>query len=169
MNGASRVRHRSSARHKASNRTKSAPAGNRLFVFTIDADTAQIIKFETVDGSGDRHELSPEEKTALVAKGSEDRLDEVVEQAFEAGIACALREELSDPQNGEADETDEDAELRHLLLAQLIEQSGIKHLMQGEVLDRAIFGTLVQHAIAPAQAAAGAGTTPAPQARAHTN
>jgi hypothetical protein len=169
MNGASRLRHRSSARHKASNRTKSAPSANRLFVFTIDADTARIIKFETVDGSGERRELSQDEKTALVAKGNGERLEEVVEQAFEAGIACALSEDLGDPQTEETEETGEDAELRHLLLAKLIEQSGIKHLMTSEVLDRAIFGTLIQHAIDPARAAAGSGTAPAPQERAHTN
>ena len=174
MNSASRVRHQRSARQKASARRKSAPPpSNRLLVLTIDADTAQIIKLETVDGSGGRrHELSQEEKTALVAEGHQERIEQVLEQAFEAGIACALSEELGDPQTeetDETDETDEDAELRHLLLAQLIERSGIKHLMQSDVLNRAIFGTLVQHSIESARSAAGRGTTPEPQERARTN
>jgi hypothetical protein len=135
---------------------------NRLFVFTIDADTAQIVKFETVDGSGGRRELSQEEKTVLVRKSKESRIEEILEQAFEAGIACALGEELSGTQT---EETDEDAELRHLLLAQLIEQSGIEHLMKSEAVNRAIFRTLVQHAIESARTAAGRRAT-APQDRA---
>jgi hypothetical protein len=169
MNGASRLRHRSAPRHKASNRTKSAPSANRVFVFTIDADTAQITKFETLNGSGGRRELSQQEKTALVAGHDEDRIEGVLEQAFEAGIACALSEDLSDTQAEETDETDEDAELRHLLLTQLIEKSGIKHLMTTEVLNRAIFGTLIQHAIESARTPAGQGTTPAQAERTHTN
>ena len=171
MNSASRVRHQRSARQKASARRKSAPPpSNRLLVLTIDADTAQIIKLETVDGSGGRrHELSQEEKTALVAEGHQERIEQVLEQAFEAGIACALSEELGDPQTEETAETAADAELRHLLLAQLIERSGIKHLMQSDVLNRAIFGTLVQHSIESARSAAGRGTTPEPQERARTN
>src|SRR5262245_11150666 len=105
MNSAAGLRHRSSARQRAPDRRKGAqkeekmteadPSADRLFVFTIDADTAQIVKFESVDGSGGRRELSQDEKTALVRKGNEDRIDEVLEQAFEAGIACALGEELS--------------------------------------------------------------------------
>src|SRR5215471_8136758 len=165
MNNASSFRHRSSARHKASDRRKSAqkeekmteadPSTNRLFVFTIDADTAQVVKFETVDAGGGRRELSQEEKKDLTRKSHEERIEEVLEQAFEAGIACALGEELSTAQADEADETDEDAELRHLLLVRLMEQGGIKHLMKSEVLNRAIFGSLIQHAIESARAATG--------------
>jgi hypothetical protein len=131
------------------------PPAGRLFVFTIDADTAQIVKLERVDPSGGRRELSPEEKTALIGRGGEDRIEEVLEQAFEAGIACALGDEP-----GEAtDETDEEAELRHLLLVQLMEQGGIKHFTNSDVLNRAIFGTLIQHAIESAPAAAERGQT----------
>jgi hypothetical protein len=135
------------------------PAASRLFVFTIDADTAQIVKFERVDASGGRRELSQEEKTALIGKGGEDRIEEVLEQAFEAGIACALGDEPGEAPREETEETVEDAELRHLLLVQLMEQGGIKHFTNSEVLNRAIFGTLIQHAIESAPAGTQHGQT----------
>src|SRR5215831_17042631 len=118
MNSASSRRHRSSAKQRAPDRrrgaqkeekmTKADPSANRLFAFTIDADTAQIVKFEAVDGSGGHRELSQEEKVALLRKGNERRIEEVVERAFEAGIGCALDEEPNEARTEEADETDED-------------------------------------------------------------
>jgi hypothetical protein len=124
------------------------PAG-KLFAFTIDASTAQVVKLETLDASGTRHELSDEEKANLAQAGTTGGLEEFVEKAFEAGIACVLGE-------GEqkADEPAEEAELRHLLLTPLIEHSPVKCLMQREVLNRAILGTLLQRAADKAPAAA---------------
>jgi hypothetical protein len=129
--------------------TEIAQSAGKLFAFTIDANTAQIVKLETLDASGGRHELSDEEKASL-AEGAEDGLEEFVEKAFEAGIACVLGGGES---KGKADESAEEAELRHLLLTPLIEHSPAKHLLQREVLSRAILGTLIQHAMkAPAAA-----------------
>src|SRR5262245_58679991 len=103
MNSASGLNHRSSARQRTPDRKKTAhkeekmssvdPSASRLFVFTIDADTAQIVRFETVDASGGRRELSQEEKAALIKQANGGRIEEVLEQAFEAGIACALEDE----------------------------------------------------------------------------
>jgi hypothetical protein len=87
----------------------------------------------------------------------------VLELAFEAGIACALSDELGEAQTEETDQTAEDAELRHLLLARLIDRCGLKHLMKSEALNRAIFGTLIQQAIESTRAAGGRGATPTPQ------
>ena len=116
----------------------------RLFSFTIDANTARIVKLESLDATGNRHELSEEEKVNLVREALDDQLENVLEQAFEAGIACVL------DSAGEADHTGEsadDAELRHMLLTPLIERSAAKHLMEREVLDRAILDTLIGHSI----------------------
>jgi len=117
----------------------SASAG-KLFAFTIDANTAQVVKLETLDESGARHELS--------------------EKAFEAGIACVLGE---DQQQQRADEPADEAELRHLLLTPLIEDSPVKRLMQREVLNRAILGTLLQCATNKAPAATQSEPPPGPQ------
>jgi hypothetical protein len=166
MASSSGLRHRSPASKKTPERRKAAqneqettngdPPAERLFVFTIDANTARIVRFETVDESGDRRELSQDEKTALIDEGNEGRIEEVLEQTFEAGIACALGDDLTESPIEEAEEGGQDAELRHLLLAQLIEHSPIRHLMKSEALDRAIFSTLIRHAV----------TTTKPQERA---
>jgi hypothetical protein len=150
-NGTSRDvpgKRRVSNRKKGSHKKDESHAATReseakLFAFTVDAETAQIVKFESLDASGARHELSDNEKVSLAREGSGDGLEELVEQAFEAGIACVLGEEG----RSHTEESEEDAELRHLLLTPLIERSLAKHLLQGEVLNRALLGTLIQHSI----------------------
>jgi hypothetical protein len=119
------------------------PAG-KLFTFTIDASTAQVVRLETEDASGERHELSDEEKANLAQAGGLDDLERFVERAFEAGIDCVLG---GDEREERADEPAEEAELRHMLLTPLIEHSPARRLMQREVLSRAILGTLIQHAM----------------------
>jgi hypothetical protein len=148
-------RHQSPAKQKVTHRKKGShkkavdshqPAG-KLLAFTIDADTAHVVKFETLDARGVRRELTDEEKTSLLREGGEGRFEDVLERAFEAGIACALGDEAKQDR---ADETTQDAELRHLLLARLIEHSAVKHLMDGDLLDRAILDALIRHSITPA-------------------
>jgi hypothetical protein len=133
----------------------SAEPAATLFTFTIDARTAQIVKCESQDASGAHHELSDDEKASLAADGNGDKLEEIVEQAFEAGIACVL----GGGGKGQTQESAEDAELRHLLLTPLIEHSPARRLMQHEVLNRAILGTLIQHSMKPAADTGGSGPT----------
>ena len=70
--------------------TEIAQSAGKLFTFTIDASTAQVVKLETEDASGARHELSDEEKASLAQAGGDGDLEQIVERAFEAGIACVL-------------------------------------------------------------------------------
>jgi hypothetical protein len=135
------------------------PSAEKLFAFTIDASTAQVVKLEALDASGVRRELSEEEKRSLARAGGEGGLEEFVEKAFEAGIACVL----GDDEPERAAEPAEDAELRHLLLAPLIEHSPVKRLMQREALNRAILETLIRHATHKAPVLAEGGPTPGPQ------
>jgi hypothetical protein len=140
--------------------TEIAQSAGTLFAFTIDPSTAQVVKLETLDASGARRELSEEEKASLAQAGTEGGLEEFVEKAFEAGIACVLGDDESPDRGGEpADE----AELRHLLLAPLMEHSPVKRLMQREALNRAILGTLIQHATNKAPAVTESGPTAGPQ------
>jgi len=117
----------------------------RLLTLTIDARTGQIVKFESLDESGVPHELSDQDKESLAREGPGDRLEEIVEQAFEAGIACVL----GGGDRIQTQESEQDAELRHLLLLPLIEHSMAKRLMQGNVLNRAFLRTLIQHSMEP--------------------
>jgi hypothetical protein len=139
-----KTHNRKTSSRKTSEDTEIDESAAKLFAFTIDANTGQIVKLESLDPSGARHELSDEEKVRLAKEGEGNvtSLEDVLEQAFEAGIACVLGG------NGKEEgtqESEEDAQLRHLLLAPLIEHSPAKRFMRREVLDRAILGTLIQH------------------------
>jgi hypothetical protein len=116
---------------------------SKFFTFTVDATTGQIVKFETFDASGVRHELSEQERANLAQAGSEG-LEVVLEEAFEAGIDCVLGDEEG---TDETEESKEETELRQMLLSPLIKHSRAKHLLQREVLSRAILGTLLGHSV----------------------
>jgi hypothetical protein len=157
-------RRRESANHKGRSRrgsdtTLAGDSTDRLFAFTIDPKTAQIVKLESLDSSGTRHELSEAEKTNLADAGAGEEIEDIVEQVFEAGIACVL----GDEEPGHREESAEDAELRHLLLTPLIRSSPVGRLMRREALSHAILGTLIRHSITPGvprSSQASAGTEP---------
>ena len=137
-----------SSAKKGSGAKSSSPASEPvlppdLLTFTIQARTGQIVKIESVDSAGAHHELSDEEKTNLAKEKSKATLEDMLEQAFEAGIACVL---------GDADGEDDppksakDADLRRLLLRPLIEDGSAKRLMQRDFLSRVMLATLIQNA-----------------------
>ena len=122
-----------------------------FYSFTIDRTTARVVKVETLDASGARHEVSDQEKASLATGGSVP-LEVALEEAFAAGIDCILGDEAPPD---EAEASAQDAELRHVLVAPLIQQSTANRLMRREVLDRVIFQTLIQHSIKPSNATPG--------------
>ena len=133
--------------------TDSQESPRKFFTVTIDAATGQVVKLETFEASGAAHELSDTEKASLTRATGSAGLEGVLEQAFEAGIDCVLGGE--DGQPGE--ESAEEAELRHELLAPLMKHSRAKRLLERAVLDRAIVGTLISHSMQAAEAAPGPG------------
>jgi hypothetical protein len=146
---------RKGVRQKTSNPNEASPkeqkmakdnqSGGKLFTFTIDAATAQVVKFETVDASGTSHEISDEERANLAQQGSQ-KLEQALEEAFEAGIDCVLG---GRDRQSETEEPEKDAELRHLLLTPLIEHSPAKHLLQREAVNRVLLETLIQRSTKP--------------------
>lgn len=114
-----------------------------LLTITVRAKTGQIVKIESVDDSGARHELSDKEKMTLAKKKGKATLEAVLEQAFEAGIVCILGHSADED---DLPESEEDSDLRRFLLRPLIEDSTAAHLMQRDVLSPAIVGTLIQYA-----------------------
>jgi hypothetical protein len=120
-------------------------SGGKLFAFTVDAATAQVVKFETVDASGTSHEISDEEIANLAQQGSQ-KLEQALEEAFEAGIDCVLGEE---DRQSETKESEKDTELRRMLLTPLIEHSSAKRLLQREALNRVLLETLIQRSTKP--------------------
>ena len=117
-----------------------------LLTITIQAKTGQIVKIQSAEGAGGGKELSDQERADLFKKASKDTLETLIEQAFEAGIACVLGDAIG---RSEADESEEETDLRHLLLEPLIRQSPVQRLMQREVLSRAFLGSVVQHSLDP--------------------
>jgi hypothetical protein len=118
------------------------PDNSDLLTVTLHAKTGQIVKIERANGPRAHHELSEKEKADLAKVSGKATLEAIVEQAFEAGIAYVLGDEgdEDDPM-----ESEKDANLRHLLLRPLIENSAAKRLIRRDVLSRAILKTLIDH------------------------
>jgi hypothetical protein len=124
--------------------TAEPPASSNLIAFTVDADTGRVVKVETVDAGGQHHELSEDVRANLARKLEKPTVEAVIEQAFEAGIDCALGgpEEAEAAEAAEADE--EDADLRRVLVRSLIRHSAARRLVERDVLARAIIGSLIE-------------------------
>ena len=117
-----------------------------LFALTIDVARGRIVTLERVDEQGSRQQISADERSRLAKTQSSQALMRLVEEAFEAGIACVLGEEdESDPEESKADD-----ELSRMLLRSLIERSKARYLIEGDTLDRAIVGSLIGRAAASA-------------------
>jgi hypothetical protein len=129
---------------------RATPRGGRrnpklkAITVTVDADTAQVVRVEGLDATGTPHELSDDEKASLLTQENDGRLEELVEQAFEAGIACVLE---GDTEPDTTTESATEAELRHILLTPLIEHSAARRLFERAVVDRAALGTLLEHSM----------------------
>ena len=137
------------ARDKKGSGPKSSLADQDLLTVTIHAKTGQIVKIERVNGPDAHHELTAEEKASLAKEGGAT-LEAIIEEAFEAGMAYVLEDggDEDDLMESEKDlmESEKDANLRHLLLRPLIENSAAKRLIRRDVLSRAILKTLIDHA-----------------------
>ena len=86
-------------------------------VFTLCVATGQIVKVETVDSAGKRHEVPTDEAVELAGKDDMKGIETALDDAFEAGIISMLDPE-SDAE--ESDETAEDLRLRRELLTLII-------------------------------------------------
>ena len=110
-----------------------------LFALTISADTGEIVKIEKVEGAGTRRDLRDDDTVGLSAKAAVT-LDALIERAFEAGIACVLGVRAL---HAEAEESDEEADLRRALLMPLMENTWAMDSLKREVLGKAILGSAI--------------------------
>jgi hypothetical protein len=130
--------------HHSGKSTSTGASALRLerFAFTFDVNTGTVVTFESVDPAGRRHKLSKSEKIDLAKENHVPTLEVLLENAFEAGIACVLGE---GSQAGVTErETPDDKDLRRLLLKPLIERIAAARLMKREVLRQAIVQTLLE-------------------------
>ena len=112
---------------------------------TIDAESAEVVRVEGVDATGARHELSDDEKASFIKERRDERVADLVEQAFEAGIASVLG--VGDEEEEKTEESSADVEFRRQLLAPLLERSGLGNLRERPAVKRAILGTLIEHSM----------------------
>ena len=122
--------------------TQSSP-NEGLITATIEAATGRIVEVRSINASGASAELTTDRRARLSKQSGDATLEDLVEQAFEAGIACVLGDE--GPEASESDD-EEDIALRRQILRPMIENSAARRLVQKEVLGRAIVGTLIQRA-----------------------
>lgn len=118
-----------------------ASAGN-LLSFTVDVNTGHVVTVETLDATGTRRRVSVRQQKFLAREGRE-RLESVLEEAFEAGIDCVL----GDSDQADAAEGELDAKLRHDLIAPLIQGSPAGRRLKRELPYRARLGTLIQSSL----------------------
>ena len=126
-----------------------ATSPSNLFGLTIDADTGEIVNIEKVE-AGIRRDLRDDDTAGLMASAS-PTLNALIERAFEAGIVCMLGCRAG---RDEAEESAEEADLRHALLMPLIEGTLAKGALKREVLGKAILASAI------AQVAAARTATP---------
>jgi len=133
----------SARKRKERKAASTTPTGGNLYSFTVDATTGEVVKVETLNAEGTRRKVPERQRKTLARKGRE-QFEEVLVEAFEAGIDCVLGD------SPEPSESDRDAELRHELVTPLIKRSSASRLLKAESLNRAILGTLMQHSVSPA-------------------
>jgi hypothetical protein len=116
------------------------PADNGLITATIEAATGKIVAVRSMDGGGAPIELTRDRRARLSQQSGDATLEDLFEQAFEAGIASVLGDDAG---GVEASESAEDMALRRQILRPMIRNSAARRLMRREVLGRAIVGTLI--------------------------
>jgi hypothetical protein len=117
-------------------------SASRLLVFTIDAKNGHVLKFESVDEAGVNHLVSEDEWRKLVRQGKQAGIERLLEDVFEAGIACGVGDESAPEEELDSEEAD----LRRTLLKPLFEHSAAARLARGTDLRQALLQSLIQFA-----------------------
>jgi hypothetical protein len=127
-----------------------------LITATIEAATGKVIDVRSIDEAGEAIELTTDRRAKLAKQSGGATLEDLFEQAFEAGIACVLGDEAEDES-----ESEDDVVLQRQILRPMIENSAARDLMRRDVLGRAIVATLIEKTIAQgADAAAPSRSSP---------
>jgi hypothetical protein len=126
-----------------------------LVVVALRMSDGSIQSIEAVEPGGARHQLSAAEAAKLLGDRSGATVKGLVHEAFEAGIACILDEGFGRAAGDEASgESREDAILHDELLGAHIEGSPARRLLQRDVLNSALLGTIISEASSPPPPAA---------------
>jgi hypothetical protein len=124
----------------------SPEAPEALVLVTLKASSGTIVKIEAVEPDGSHHELAPADVARLTGDGPKSTLQSIVHEAFEAGLACVLGGGDRAIAEEAASEGKEETELHDVLLDSLIAHSAAKRLLQQDVLNSAMLGTIISEA-----------------------
>jgi hypothetical protein len=99
-------------------RAKTKATDTRELVLTLSIPDGEVVKVETLEKSGKRHELSEEEFAALA--GEDEAEDISPEEAYAAGITDATKDEFELDEEGDDEEAIERSVLREMVTRQLL-------------------------------------------------
>jgi len=118
----------------------------KQLVLTLAASNGDVIKVEKLEKSGQRREVTDEEFAELA--GGEDTIDlgAALEHAYTAGIADALKDELSED---EEDEEEEEEILRRFILKRAAGRQLLRRGVRRLILRRAIHRQLAERQARP--------------------
>jgi len=103
---------------QATRRAKSKATSTKELVLTLSIPEGEVVKVETLEKSGQRHELSEEEFAALA--GEDDAEDVSPEEAYAAGITDATEDGFEFDEEGDEEEAIERSVLREMVTRQLL-------------------------------------------------
>ena len=110
-------------------------------IFTLRKTSGEVVRIEKVDSGGKRSEIQKDEAAMLAGKQNLDEVESALDEAFEAGIFSVL-----DPggQQEAAEETDEEIDLRRLMLKLIIGRE-VRQRLQGRIAQRLILSQALGH------------------------
>jgi hypothetical protein len=113
-------------------------------VVTINASMGKVVRVEKIDKAGKSQELPEKEWAKLVGDDEVEEIEAALDEAFEAGVAAALREEYED--DDEAYEDDEETALRRLLVGELQRRRPVqRRILQRLLMKRVLRRWFVKH------------------------
>ena len=126
-----------------------ADAGSetKQLIFTMNAATGAVVRIEMVDPHGKRYEIPKDETVALAGKDGLHEIEAALDDAFEAGISCLLEPTEGDEPGKDSEETedsDEEKELRRVLLMQIIGRD-VRRRLQRRLVQRFILSRTLAH------------------------
>ena len=111
----------------------------RQLVVTLSVAKGDVVKVETIDGGGHRHEMPEKDFAALAGEDDLADLSAALEEAYAAGMSDAIDHEIDDDS---VEDEDEDEEIRRTILreaaARKLLRRGVRRLVLRRTLRRGI-------------------------------
>ncbi len=107
-------------------------------VVTLSVPTGEIVKVEKLERGGHRRELTDEEYVGLAVDDETDKLEETLEDAYEAGVADALGE------NDVDGEDDGHEAFERLAVGRLLVRKKLRRELRRRLMRRAVWRQMLK-------------------------